>query len=178
MESSLFLPPDIRLFSNKRANAWHARVTLISFDGVTFTTLKKRKKKYKILGAESSASGTWGWGRELLDSKGRRKLFFFFSKCRRYKTWNTNVPREAGGTIDTTTPIFTRIARTPSLFLFFSLSLSIYTHRMNLSFVILVVKREMEEIFRKVDQATESGNLMTIMIVIKRSKISKNKTCN
>lgn len=117
--------------------------------------------------------------RELLDSKGRRKLFFFFfSKCRRYKTWNTNVPREAGGTIDTTTPIFTRIARTPSLFLFFSLSLSIYTHRMNLSFVILVVKREMEEIFRKVDQATESGNLMTIMIVIKRSKISKNKTCN
>ena len=49
---------------------------------------------------------------------------------------------------------------------------------MNLSFVILVVKREMEEIFRKVDQATESGDLMTIMIVIKRSKISKNKTCN
>ena len=65
-----------------------------------------------------------------------------------------------------------------SYVLSFFLSLSIYTHRMNLSFVILVVKREMEEIFRKVDQATESGNLMTIMIVIKRSKISKNKTCN
>lgn len=85
---SLSLPPDIRLFSNKRANAWHARVTLISFDGVTFTTLKKRKKKYKILGAESSASGTWGEDGEncWIRRGGGNFFFFFFSKCRRYKT--------------------------------------------------------------------------------------------
>lgn len=114
--------------------------------------------------------------RELLDSKGRRKLFFFFfSKCRRYKTWNTNVPREAGGTIDTTTPIFTRIARMSSLFF----SLSPYTRTGWIAVLLFSLLNErMEEIFRKVDQATESGNLMTIMIVIKRSKISKNKTCN
>lgn len=115
--------------------------------------------------------------RELLDSKGRRKLFFFFfSKCRRYKTWNTNVPREAGGTIDTTTPIFTRIART---LLSFFLFLSPYTRTGWIAVLLFSLLNErMEEIFRKVDQATESGNLMTIMIVIKRSKISKNKTCN
>lgn len=85
---SLSLPPDIRLFSNKRANAWHARVTLISFDGVTFTTPKKRKKKYKILGAESSASGTWGEDGEncWIRRGGGNFFFFFFSKCRRYKT--------------------------------------------------------------------------------------------
>lgn len=176
---SLSLPPDIRLFSNKRANAWHARVTLISFDGVTFTTLKKRKKKYKILGAESSASGTWGEDGEncWIRRGGGNFFFFFFSKCRRYKTWNTNVPREAGGTIDTTTPIFTRIARTLLSFFF---SLSPYTRTGWIAVLLFSLLNERwRKFFEKwTKQRSERGNLMTIMIVIKRSKISKNKTCN
>lgn len=125
---------DIRLFSNKRANAWHARVTLISFDGVTFTAGggKERKKKYKILGAESSASVDGGgggncWIRVEGEEVEHTKLFFFFffSKCRRYKTWNTNVPREHNRHND---PNF---YANRSYALFFPISLC-YTHAVSL----------------------------------------------
>lgn len=115
--------------------------------------------------------------RELLDSKGRRKLFFFFF-FEMSPLQNVKYKRSSRGGRHNRHNDPNFYANRSYAPLFFFLSLSIYTHRVNRSFVILVVKREMEEIFRKVDQATESGNLMTIMIVIKRSKISKNKTCN
>lgn len=93
---------------------------------------KERKKKYKILGAESSASVDGGgggncWIRVEGEEVEHTKLFFFFF-FRNVAATKREIQTFLESTIDTTTPIFTRIARTP---FFFPISLC-YTHAVSL----------------------------------------------
>lgn len=104
---------------------------------------KERKKKYKILGVESSASVDGGgggncWIRVEGEEVEHTKLFFFFFFFRNVAATKREIQTFLESTIDTTTPIFTRITRTP----FFFPHIPVLHTR---SFVILVIKRKFLE---------------------------------
>lgn len=130
---------DIRLFSNKRANAWHARVTLISFDGVTFTAGGEKREKKNIKFSARKVARPWTGeegGIVGFESKGRRwstRNFFFFFFFEMSPLQNVKYKRSSRAQ-STQRPQFLRESLVRP---FFSHIPVLHTR----SFVILVIKR-------------------------------------